>query len=451
MPDPQASAGIAHLVDALPAVVWEADAVDQRMLYVSPRARDLFGHDPETWMLEPAFWEEHVHPDDLARAIAAVDSALADPAPARVRYRFRMADGTWRWIQDSIQAVHDDAGTRRLAGVMVDVGEVAEVPLAPASPLPGILIDNLADGVYYVDADRRISYWNKAAERLTGYRASEVLGRQCWDSVLVHSDADGRILCQSDCPLQPALRDGRQHESLVWLRHADGGRRPVSVSTAPIMAADGIRIEGAVEVFSDASALVRERFAAEAARQDAVTDPLTGLANRRLLESVLVARKDDLDRHRLPFGFLMLDVDHFKRLNDAFGHGAGDAALRVIADALRAGSRQGDIVVRWGGEEFAIVAAQVDADGLCRLAERLLRKVRSARVVVGDLRVPITVSIGGALAHAAEPKESVVTRADQALTTAKQSGRDRFVLNEPVAAVREARTMGVTRPGSRER
>lgn len=454
-----ASAPSFDLVGALPAVVWEADAENESMLFVSSRARTIVGHDPGTWTSDPGFWDAHVHPDDLGLALESIRQAVATGEPRRIEYRFQLGDGRYRWFQDTIQVVPGEDGRPKLVGVMVDVheerlrreevervasgrGASPDPDLVASSPLHQAIVDNLSDGVYYVDRQRTISYWNHGAERLTGYLADDVIGRHCYDNILVHVDGDGRNLCHSACPLMQTIADGRERQHLVWLRHADGHRVPVETRTAPIHSDETGLIVGGVEIFSDATGLVEARDAVDAARRDALTDPLTGLPNRRLLDAVLGARKDDLDRHRLPFGFLMADVDHFKRFNDDYGHDVGDQALRVVAATLKGALRSGDTIVRWGGEEFAVVAAQVDAAALHRLAERLLRLVRATHVPTATRRVPITISIGGAMAHPGEPLDALFVRADRALLAAKAAGRDRFVLNEPAPERAEPRQFG---------
>ena len=436
------------LVGVLPAIVWESDVATSTMVFVSPRSLDILGYDPDQWCSEPEFWERHLHPDDAEQARAAAGRAIETSEPTRIQYRFRAADGTDRWFSDSIQVITTDDGGRRLVGVMVDVTDehlhreaLEAVSLresagdAPEpvslSPLHQSIIDNLSDGVYYVDRERQISYWNRGAERLTGYRAADVVGKHCYDNILCHVDADGRALCHLACPLLKTMHDGHERQALIWLRHADGHRVPVETRTASVMSPDASRTIGGVEIFSDATGLLEARDAADAARHDALTDPLTGLPNRRLLDAILTARKDDLDRHRLPFGFLMVDIDHFKLFNDRYGHDVGDQALRVVGNTLKGGLRSGDTLVRWGGEEFAIVAAQVDIDAIARLAERLLHLMRATRVPVGVEGVPVRVSIGGALARPGEALDELFARSDRALLAAKRGGRDRFVLNEP--------------------
>jgi diguanylate cyclase len=165
-----------------------------------------------------------------------------------------------------------------------------------------------------------------------------------------------------------------------------------------------------------------------AARQDELTDPVTGLANRRMLDIILGTRMGELNRLGLPFGLLMVDVDDFTPFSDRYGPEAGDAALRVVAETLSGAVRGDETVARWGGGEFAVVATRVDEAELTRLAERILALVRATRIDTGGEAVPVQVSIGGRLARAGEPLLVLFGRADQALLKAKTTGHDRFVL-----------------------
>jgi diguanylate cyclase (GGDEF)-like protein/PAS domain S-box-containing protein len=448
------------ILGSLPAVVWEADVDTEAMLYVSERARDITGFDPAVWVAEPKFWEHHLHPDDLLDAGRATQQAIDRSETVRIEYRFKVADGTYRWFQDSIQVTQDGEGRRRLVGVMVDVHDqrsrlegaqkaraaAAEPDAATAEvtpPLHQAIVDNLSDGVYYVDRERRISYWNRGAERLSGYAADQAVGKHCYDNLLVHIDAEGRNLCKTACPLMQTIADGKERSHLVWLKHALGHRVPVEVRTGPIRSPETNEIVGGVEIFSDASGLVEARDAVEAARQDALTDPMTGLPSRRLLDAVLPARQDDLDRHRQPFGFLLVEIDDFAEFARSFTDMAADQALRVVGATIKGSLRTGDLAVRWGDASFAVVAAQVDADGIYFLAERLLRLVRATIVPVPMGIAQVRVSIGGALGHPLESGDVLTARTEAALAAAQTSGKDRFLLNEPLAARAEPRQFGV--------
>ena len=443
---PDAAAPAFDLVGVLPAVVWIADGPGGQATFVSERAREIIGFEPEAWIGDPGFWADHVHPDDIGEAWAAAEQAILSEGAKPVQYRFLTADGSYHWFQDSIQVITFADGARRLVGVMVDVTverlhievlEAARARTSPgssadpvlSSPLHKSIVDNLSDGVYYVDRERRISYWNHGAERLTGYSAADVIGRFCYDNILSHVDDEGRSLCHTACPLLKTMNDGRERQAILWLRHSTGHRVPVQVRTTAIHGDGPVPVVGGVQSFSDATGLLEARDEASRARRDALTDPLTGLPNRRLLDAVLAARHDEMERHQVPFGFLMIDIDHFKLFNDEHGHDVGDQALRTVAATLKGALRAGDTLVRWGGEEFALVASHVSDDGIVRMADRLLRLVRATRVQTTVGSVPIRVSLGAALALPGEPLERLFVRADQALLAAKATGRDRFVLD----------------------
>jgi len=286
------------------------------------------------------------------------------------------------------------------------------------------IVDNLADGVYYVDPGRQITYWNHGAERISGYDATEVVGHRCFDNILDHVDGAGNSLCQSVCPLAATIRDGQPRELSIWLRHAEGYRKPVRVRTAPVRNKEGA-IVGAVEVFSDDSAVLRAVEDADRARRDALTDDLTGLPNRRLFDAALAGRIENLVRYGWQFGLLIVDIDHFKAVNDKHGHKFGDRVLASVAATIHGATRAGDVVARWGGEEFAVLVESSGEAGLAETAERLRVLVAQSETRFEGIRVKVHVSVGGALALAEDTAETLFSRTDAAMYSAKHAGRNR--------------------------
>ncbi len=151
------------------------------------------------------------------------------------------------------------------------------------------IVENMHDGLYFVDRGRRITYWNKGAERITGYAAAEVVGTSCADNILVHVDALGRQLCQGSCPLIASMADGATHEAEVFLHHKLGHRLPVWVRTSPLRGPDG-EFTGAIELFTEISSRAALQAQVEELKKLALLDALTGLPNRRHLEAHLHAR-----------------------------------------------------------------------------------------------------------------------------------------------------------------
>jgi diguanylate cyclase (GGDEF)-like protein/PAS domain S-box-containing protein len=288
------------------------------------------------------------------------------------------------------------------------------------------ILESVADGVYFVDRERRITYWNRAAAEISGHRSEDVLGTLCPDGGLRHVDADGRLLCHDGCPLTAVLRDGQPREELAFLRHRAGHRVPVRVVVRPLRGETG-EIVGAVETFTDVSSEIELRRRSAELERLAFIDELTGLGNRRFAEHQLESALAEQTRHGRRFGLLMADVDHFKAINDAHGHPVGDTVLRDIARHLSEHARTVDRVARIGGEEFGLILVQMDRAGALAVAENLCAAVRSTAVHVADGQpFVVTLSAGVASLPCDGPTAAaLITAADKALYAAKSAGRDR--------------------------
>lgn len=297
------------------------------------------------------------------------------------------------------------------------------------------LLDNLFDGVYFVDSERRITYWNKGAEQLAGFPASEVVGTFCWDNKLLHVDAAGTQLCAGGCPLAATIGDGSPREAEVLMRHQLGHRVPVSLRVSPIRNGGG-QITGAVQVFSDNSAKKVAEDKVVQLEGLALLDPLTGVANRRNVEIRLQAALSAFQRYGWAFGVLFLDVDRLTKVNDTAGHETGDQVLRMVARTLAASLRPMDLFGRWGGEEFVAVVTNTTEDGLRVVAERCRRLVEQSALEAGPGRIRVTVSTGGSMARAGDTPEALIERADQLMRRAKAGGRNRVELEEMAGADR---------------
>lgn len=295
------------------------------------------------------------------------------------------------------------------------------------------ILDNIYDGIYFVDAERRITYWNKAAEEISGYLAEEVIGHACYDNLLKHINDAGDELCLTGCPLTATLKDGQNREAQVYLHHKDGHRVPVRVRVSAIRDDSGT-IVGAAELFSDNSAVSAITSRMAELEKLALLDPLTRLANRRFLEDSLENRLRELERYRWPTGVLFLDVDDFKKVNDAYGHDVGDEVLRRLATTLLANARGFDLFGRWGGEEFIGEIRNVDADQLAGVAEKIRILVANTTILAGATPISVTVSVGATLLRPGDSVASAIRRADQLMYQGKQKGRNRVTLDPAMAS-----------------
>jgi diguanylate cyclase (GGDEF)-like protein/PAS domain S-box-containing protein len=287
------------------------------------------------------------------------------------------------------------------------------------------LLENLFDGVYYVDKNRIITFWNKAAERLTGYSQSEVLGSSCSDNILKHIDSNGREVCNNGCPLHATISDGQMRESLLFLHHKQGHRVPVHIRISPIKDKHG-NIIGGIEIFSDNSQPLLMLKELEQLKKEAHLDPLLQVGNRRYAEMIFQARLYELAAFDVPFGAILLDIDYFKKVNDSHGHAIGDEVLLMVCRSIGGVLRQLDSLIRWGGDEFLIFLPNVTSEGLQTITERIRIFVENSFIMVGNQKVSITVSIGASFAKKEETLESIIKRVDSLLYESKQSGKNKI-------------------------
>ncbi|MBT2338374.1 MULTISPECIES: GGDEF domain-containing protein [Pseudomonas] len=173
---------------------------------------------------------------------------------------------------------------------------------------------------------------------------------------------------------------------------------------------------------------LRNALLYRAATQSALRDPLTGTGNRIAMDQTLTREIDMARRHSQPLSLLMLDIDHFKRINDSYGHSVGDDVLKAVADSIKQQLRNVDMVFRFGGEEFLILLANTNRDAAAMIGERLRYAAQVQDYFAEGARIELTVSLGCATLLPGESVESLLRRADSALYVAKREGRNRLAM-----------------------
>jgi diguanylate cyclase (GGDEF)-like protein/PAS domain S-box-containing protein len=291
------------------------------------------------------------------------------------------------------------------------------------------IFENLQDGVYFVDKSRTITYWNKSAENITGFKAKDVIGSRCMDNILIHINERNKSLCDDGCPLTAVMEDGQPRLAEVYLHHKKGHRVPVLVRATALLDEDD-RIIGAAEVFSDITPQKEMQERIKELEKLALVDNLTGLSNRKHLEGELDARFQEQRRYGLSFGVLFIDIDFFKKVNDTHGHEAGDLALKTIADTFKATTRSYDLFGRWGGEEFVAIVRNIDRGILGKVAERFRILVEKTSVTNGGKTFSVSVSIGATMATPQDSPTTLIQRADELMYQSKQMGRNRVTVDD---------------------
>jgi len=288
------------------------------------------------------------------------------------------------------------------------------------------LFDEMFEGVYSVDLNRVITVWNKSAEEITGFAAKEVIGRHCYDNILEHVDLSGRKLCYDGCQFNQTMTDGIIRKSDIFLHHKAGHRIPVSIKMIPLYKNE--KIVGSV-VFMVHTSLANDSVEeAEKYKSLAMKDHLTGLPNRRYTETYLELKMNEFKTFNLPFGIAFIDVDHFKIVNDTFGHDAGDDVLRMLAKTYVNSTRGNDLIGRWGGEEFLAVFTNCQEKVLENLVNKIRMLVENSRLRVNDTEISVTISIGATMVKSDDTLESIIKRADDLMYKSKEDGRNRCTL-----------------------
>lgn len=364
---------------------------------------------------------------DIGTARQALAAAAEEQGTRRNRYRLLqggiflltltlLAVGTWHVVPTRVRQV--DTIVRRL--------EEAEERWRN-------IYAAINDGLIIIRPDGTIVAMNPSAEALSGHRSDAMAGRSL-----------GLLLPEPDRShfpeLLPELLGSHGGGQELLLLHRDGRVVHTEVATSPF-ACEGdarflvlihdISVRRALEehqneaLFFDLLQDLREKEqTAEDLRRRASTDPLTGAYNRAAFDERLAAELARAERHRTPFSLIILDIDHFKQINDTYGHATGDHVLTALVSVATENLRADDVFARWGGEEFVILAPHTDRDGGVRLAEKIRTAVEQHPF---DQAGRITVSLGVADYRPREPADQLLSRADAALYQAKRGGRNRAI------------------------
>jgi diguanylate cyclase (GGDEF)-like protein/PAS domain S-box-containing protein len=457
-----------RLVEQLPVIVYSAELGERgRWRYVSPQVEDILGYKPEDFVRDPGLWASLLHPDDRQRALALeTEDHLGNRDTTPVEYRMVRRDGEVVWMHDEAVLEAGEDGIPVWHGVLYDVSERKETELELQRALsqqavvarlgeramqdsePEDLMQAATELIAKVDGVQSACIWELGRD---GRRLNLRAGLD--ESV---RGGDRRVSASRDSHAGAALDSGTHAIVADWqseTRHTmppvlrtfgaasslavviDGKNRPFGVldvhATEPhrFSAKDVPFVQAAANVLADA---IERHAADQALRYRVLHDSLTGLPNRL---SFVDALGDALGKAAIsgsPVGILFLDLDHFKLINDSLGHHAGDALLRAVAPRLRAHLRPGDVVARFGGDEFGILIDRLADEGEALAIADRVAGAFTQPFSIDDVDHFVSASIGVAVAGAGEERtvnaELLIRDADAAMYRAKEGGRARCVL-----------------------
>ncbi|QPK63188.1 diguanylate cyclase [Methylomonas sp. LL1] len=408
---------MALALDGAKLGLWDMHVASGRMVFNVYWAQ-MLGYEPSELAPELSTWEGLVHPDDSARVKAALEPHLqGKTAQYESEYRLRHKDGHWVWIYSTGRVMERDSEGRaiRAVGIHQDISHRKQAEARDR--LLVTALEAVSLGVILTDTEARIEWANPAFATLTGYTLEETEGQR--PAELIKSGCQDSAFYEA---MWKGIRSGKSWHGELINRRKNGELYHEELTIAPVPDENGI-IQHFVGVKQDISE--RKRMEAELLEM-ATTDPLTGLYNRRYFMTRLeeeLSRMQRYDSHQA--SVLMLDLDHFKLINDQYGHAIGDELLKHFAGLMRQEVRKIDRIGRMGGEEFAILMADTDLTAARSFAERLRQCLEQAPLQTGGQRIGITVSIGVAALNIGDvDPDGVLIRADQALYRSKACGRN---------------------------
>jgi diguanylate cyclase (GGDEF)-like protein/PAS domain S-box-containing protein len=311
--------------------------------------------------------------------------------------------------------------------------QISEVFEGATKTFFNTLLDQVEDGVYCLDKDRRIVFWGNGSETATGLARAEVLGKQCPEDLVLLVDEEGKPVDAEKCPIVATLKDGTLRSANLFLRHKDGYRLPVSLRVVPVIREDG-EIIGTAQIFTDMSPKISIPMNITDLEHQGLVDNETGIPGRKFLEMHLAARLDEYQRLGLPFGLVYADVDNYGKILERYGRFNAAKVLRMIALTFHKNIRYFDIVGRWDAEEFLIIFLNIDESRLDIVANKLRLLVAESYISVETGVLNATVSMGACLVQRYDSVDGLVKRAEQLMMHSKWRGRNKvsmsFVTNE---------------------
>ncbi len=392
-----------------------------KTVFANQAYAEIFGYDSPDELLAQDSAYAHVAPHEHERMKAYRDARLGGEEISAYEFEGIKKDGSRIWLENRGRAIDWD-GKPAIQRTIVDITQrkQAQEKLRAAEEQNRLILESAGEGIYGLDLEGKATFVNPAAARMLGYEADELVGK-AMHGLVHHSYPDGTRYPREKCPMYAAFTDGKTHvvtDEVLWRK--DGTSFPVEYTSTPVRKDE--KLVGSVVVFKD---ITERKRAEEELQKLAVTDPLTNLPNRR--HYLQIAEKETAWslRYKHPLSVIVMDLDHFKEINDVHGHAKGDEVLKEISRICLDAVRGSDVFARFGGEEFAALLPMTTLSQSEALGHRLRHLVAEASVKSDEGMIRVTASFGVAqFIPEDEEIEQTLLRADKALYEAKEVGRN---------------------------
>ncbi|MES9963987.1 MAG: diguanylate cyclase [Candidatus Sedimenticola sp. 20ELBAFRAG] len=401
-------------------VVKRRDAFGWPLEYVSENIHPELGYKPEQFTSRELTYASIVAPEYIEQVTNMLNRMRKGEASdtASGQYQIVDAEGQHRWVQEHATLLKDEKGEVFFYGYINDISSLKEAEEALEQARDGLqtVVDTIADPTLVIDAENyQLIMANDSA--LKTYLKAGDLSRLTTCHELSHKSPTPCEGSDDPCPIRK-IRETGMAASVVH-RHFDGDGNELyfEVSATPVKDKDG-NILQIIESHRDITSRLRKERRLHAL---ATTDHLTKIHNRLSFDELLdrIISKHNADE--MGVGLIMFDIDHFKRINDTFGHDVGDRVLQELVAVTQETTRRDDVLARWGGEEFMLMVSNINAQGIKRMADQLRQRISQHTFTTAG---KVTVSCGVTLLTAKDSKESLLKRVDQALYHSKENGRN---------------------------
>ena len=290
------------------------------------------------------------------------------------------------------------------------------------------VLNQVQDAVVCLDKDRKVVYWNKAAEQMSGIEGDHVLGRACFEDPVLFVDFGGVNICRDKCPVAMTLKDGAPRTLDLYLQHKQGFRMPATLNIIPVLKDDG-EIIGAVETFTSTSPKVTLPLNLPELEKMGLVETETGIPAKQYLEMTLNTRLEEFQKYGLPFGLIYVDIDNYGKILEKYGRFNASKIVRTVARTLHKNIRFFDIAGRWGTEEFLVVLLNIDDNRLDIVANKLRLLIAESYITTETGMLNATVSMGASLVLRYDTVESLIKRGEQLMMHSKWLGKNRVSMS----------------------
>lgn len=304
------------------------------------------------------------------------------------------------------------------------------------------LLNYLDQGVFFINIEKNLVYWNKSAETLLGYQSAELSNHKCCQ-LTTHIGLNGESLCSEHCPITKAIQEGQPQEEDMFIVHKDGHTILAKVTTVPVYNKVG-QLVGVIELISNNALKGIGQEKIKALTKAAFMDSTSELFSKQYIETRLQTMFKESPEKRESFGILYINIVGFRAINEMYGASRADRILKSVAKILSSGITHPTIIGRWHGASFIVILDTAKKSLMLLLADKLKKLISETSLQIGDQNVEITVSIGHAISQSNDSIDYLIERAtkDSLVENVKEAAPELPSIISPPNSSKQSKTSG---------